>query len=42
MNLALFDFDGTITNADTFTPFVYCAVKAARLGVTARNGCSPG
>jgi phosphatidylglycerophosphatase C len=31
MNLALFDFDGTITNADTFTPFVYCAVSRWRI-----------
>jgi phosphatidylglycerophosphatase C len=31
MNLALFDFDGTITNADTFTPFVYFAVGRARI-----------
>ena len=27
-NLALFDFDGTITSTDTFTPFVSAAVKA--------------
>jgi phosphatidylglycerophosphatase C len=31
MNLALFDFDGTITSADTFTPFVYCAVSRWRI-----------
>jgi len=30
-NLALFDFDGTITVADTFTPFIYFAVDPARL-----------
>ena len=31
MNLALFDFDGTITNADTFTPFIYFAVHPLRV-----------
>src|SRR5436190_4651341 len=31
MNLALFDFDGTITFADTFTPFLYFAVEPKRL-----------
>lgn len=31
MNLALFDFDGTVTAADTFTPFVKSAVSKARL-----------
>lgn len=30
MNLALFDFDGTITFKDTFTPFVRFAVSRAR------------
>jgi phosphatidylglycerophosphatase C len=30
-NLALFDFDGTITSRDTFTPFVFHAVAPARL-----------
>lgn len=32
-NLALFDFDGTITSKDTFTPFIFHAVKPARLAV---------
>jgi phosphatidylglycerophosphatase C len=31
MNLALFDFDGTITTDDTFTSFVRFAVRPARL-----------
>jgi phosphatidylglycerophosphatase C len=31
MNLALFDFDGTITTRDTFTPFVIRAADRARL-----------
>lgn len=31
MNLALFDFDGTITFKDTFTPFIYFAVDVPRL-----------
>jgi HAD superfamily hydrolase (TIGR01490 family) len=31
MNLALFDFDGTITVADTFTPFIHFAVPRARV-----------
>jgi len=31
MNLALFDFDGTITHADSFTPFVCFAVPRARV-----------
>jgi phosphatidylglycerophosphatase C len=30
-NLALFDFDGTITTRDTFTPFVKAAVSTPRL-----------
>ena len=30
MNLALFDFDGTITVGDTWTPFMRLAVKPAR------------
>lgn len=30
-NLALFDFDGTITTRDTFTPFIYFAVAPLRL-----------
>jgi HAD superfamily hydrolase (TIGR01490 family) len=30
-NLALFDFDGTITDADTFTPFVRESVSSFRL-----------
>jgi phosphatidylglycerophosphatase C len=32
-NLALFDFDGTITSSDTFTPFIVHAVEARRLAV---------
>jgi phosphatidylglycerophosphatase C len=32
-NLALFDFDGTITHADTFTPFIYYAVKPGRMAL---------
>src|SRR6185369_8192609 len=35
MNLALFDFDGTITFGDTFTPFIYFAVGRARLAAGA-------
>ena len=31
MNLALFDFDGTITYSDTFTPFLYFALPRRRL-----------
>jgi phosphatidylglycerophosphatase C len=31
MNLALFDFDGTITTSDTFSPFVRLAVEPARM-----------
>lgn len=31
MNLALFDFDGTITSADTWTPFMRFAVRPARI-----------
>lgn len=30
-NLALFDFDGTITSKDTFTPFIFRAVEPTRL-----------
>jgi len=33
MNLALFDFDGTITTADTWTPFLRFAVRPARLAL---------
>lgn len=33
MDLALFDFDGTITTADTFTPFLRYAVSRRRLVV---------
>jgi phosphatidylglycerophosphatase C len=32
-NLALFDFDGTITHADTFTPFIYYAVQPRRMAI---------
>jgi HAD superfamily hydrolase (TIGR01490 family) len=31
MNLALFDFDGTVTRSDTWTPFMRLAVRPARL-----------
>ncbi|WP_289116988.1 HAD family hydrolase [uncultured Idiomarina sp.] len=31
MNLALFDFDGTITTRDTYTKFVFSSTKLARL-----------
>jgi HAD superfamily hydrolase (TIGR01490 family) len=31
MNLALFDFDGTITSGDTWTPFMRFAVRPGRL-----------
>jgi HAD superfamily hydrolase (TIGR01490 family) len=31
MNLALFDFDGTVTRADTFTPFVYFSASRWRI-----------
>jgi phosphatidylglycerophosphatase C len=30
VNLALFDFDGTITRSDTFTPFLRLSVRPAR------------
>jgi HAD superfamily hydrolase (TIGR01490 family) len=33
MNLALFDFDGTITSKDTFTPFIYFAVSRRRIAL---------
>ncbi len=31
MNLALFDFDGTISTCDTFTPFIKKVVPHAKL-----------
>lgn len=31
MNLALFDFDGTVTSNDTWTPFLRFAVRPARM-----------
>ena len=31
MNLALFDFDGTITTRDTYTKFVFSSTKSVRL-----------
>jgi len=31
MDLALFDFDGTITRTDTWTPFMQLAVRPARI-----------
>ncbi len=40
MDLALFDFDGTITHADTFTPFLYFAVPPWRV-VVASVALSP-
>jgi HAD superfamily hydrolase (TIGR01490 family) len=33
MNLALFDFDGTITSNNTWTPFLHFAVRPSRLVV---------
>jgi hypothetical protein len=33
MNLALFDFDGTITDTDTFSSFVRFAVRRFVLGL---------
>ena len=33
MNLALFDFDGTITFKDSFAPFLYSVVSPARAGI---------
>ena len=33
MDLALFDFDGTITTTDTWTPFMQLAVRPARIMV---------
>lgn len=33
MNLALFDFDGTVTFEDTFTPFIYFASSRARIAL---------
>ena len=33
MNLALFDFDGTITRDDTWTPFVRCSATRTRIAV---------
>jgi HAD superfamily hydrolase (TIGR01490 family) len=35
MNLALFDFDGTITASDTWTPFMRLAVRPSRMRVAA-------
>src|SRR6185503_13334388 len=40
MNLALFDFDGTITHRDTFTPFLRFAVRPERMAL-ARIFLSP-
>ncbi|WP_285162907.1 HAD-IB family hydrolase [Shewanella goraebulensis] len=31
MNIALFDFDGTITEIDTYTPFIYLSVPRWRI-----------
>lgn len=33
MNLALFDFDGTITFEDSFTPFIHYATGRARIAI---------
>jgi len=33
MNLALFDFDGTVTVNDTFTPFIYFAASRTRIAL---------
>lgn len=33
MNIALFDFDGTITFQDTFTPFIYFAASRRRIAL---------
>jgi HAD superfamily hydrolase (TIGR01490 family) len=35
MNLALFDFDGTITASDTWTPFMRLAVRPSRIRLAA-------
>lgn len=32
-NLALFDFDGTITSSDTFAPFIFYAATPARIAI---------
>jgi len=40
VNLALFDFDGTITYGDTFTPFIHFAVTPGRI-VTGTLRLSP-
>jgi len=44
MHLALFDFDGTITSSDTWTPFVQTAVPPGRLAIAkviASSSCQP-
>jgi phosphatidylglycerophosphatase C len=33
MNIALFDFDGTVTFKDTFTPFIYFASSRTRIAL---------
>ena len=33
MNIALFDFDGTVTFKDTFTPFIYFATSRTRIAL---------
>jgi phosphatidylglycerophosphatase C len=35
MNLALFDFDGTITRGDTWTPFLRCSATRTRIALAA-------
>lgn len=31
MNIAFFDFDGTLTHSDSFTPFIYKTIEKKRL-----------
>lgn len=33
MNLALFDFDGTITSEDTYTKFIFYSTPKVRMGI---------
>ena len=35
MNIALFDFDGTVTFKDTFIPFIYFAASPRRIALGA-------
>lgn len=34
MNIALFDFDGTITHTDTFTKFIFFATNKEMLSLS--------